>query len=273
MALELGATPMSSPELQKAMEDFGVDVEARLDQEHDAKGAHTDISCDSVSHRTGDRIEVNAGLHFKMGPWLFGDTDSVPGPAVIRPPSITAHQNDYTPSGIHDALVVELESSAAYNITGIVAEAPLRRRNLRLVNRGNYTITLKSASGSSTAAYQLYFGGSDYQLLSGTIVDLYYDVGAPIWRGPAYFSSGVGATVRVRTKSITFDGSGATTQDFSTGATVDPDQAGVVAFIDVTNGDQVALGHVCYILNATEVRVVGPTGSTINFLYTMVYSA
>jgi hypothetical protein len=104
--------------------------------------------------------------------------------SVIRVPSITANQNNYAPLGIHEALVVELEASAAYTITGIAAHPGRERRFLRLVNRSNYTLTLASNSGSSSSANRLYFGGSAYLFKTGTILDLYYDPGAPIWRGP-----------------------------------------------------------------------------------------
>lgn len=196
MPLNVGATPLTTHALGKLAEDYSVETDARIDQQHDGQGAHTDVTLDSIGSNDSDaltaggRVSLYAGVHVLAGPWDLGLTDSTPGLSVIRPTSLTADQNDYHPEGLDTCVVMELESTAARTITGLYQEpmfgdATRRRRFLWLVNRGNYTITLASASASSAAAYRLYFGGGSYPLLSGSIVQLYYDPGAAGWRGPA----------------------------------------------------------------------------------------
>jgi hypothetical protein len=272
MAFEVGATPKTTAELQKVLEDFGVDVEARIDQEHDGYGHHAHITAESLSASdtgaqvAGGRVSVYTGLHFLSGPWLFGLTDSDPGAAVIRPPTLTADQNDWQPSGIEDCLVVELESTADRTITGIYAERPLRRRFLKLVNRGNFTIRLKSASGSSQSHHQLYFGGPDYLLKTGTVVDLYYDIGSAGWRGPAG-----GGVKSIQTSAINWDGTGTGSQNFTLSVTLeDYTRAYVARFENITANNPLPTTHLPTLTSNTNIRVEGPTGSNISFRYTIL---
>lgn len=196
MPLDVGSTPLTTHSLGKLAEDYSVENDARLDQQHDGQGAHTDVTLDSIGSNdydpatAGGRVGLYAGVHILAGPWDFGLTDSEPGVAVIRPTSLTADVDDYHPEGLETACIVELESTAERTITGLYQEprfgdAVRRRRLLWLVNRGNYTIVLASASASSQSAYRLYFGGGNYPLLSGSTVYLLYDPGSGGWRGPA----------------------------------------------------------------------------------------
>jgi hypothetical protein len=184
IGFEPGGSPVQPYELQRMTEDALVEASTLLDQEHDEQGMHTDVHVDSIESRTaGTPVIVNEGLRFTLGPWLL-EEDGNPNTtyAAIRPTSLTADQNDYNPAGLSSALVVELESTAARTITGITQTRV--RRWLQLVNRGNYTITLAHDSSSSTAAYRFAFSGSeDFELRSGGLIWLYYDTGAPIWRG------------------------------------------------------------------------------------------
>jgi hypothetical protein len=189
---EPGGAPVPAYALQRLTEDAFVGTAAMLDQQHDGQGGHTNVTLESLAPRVdGDLVEIAAGLRFTLGPWVL-DADGNPNTpvAAIRVPQITANQNDYNPPGLATALVVELDSDAARTITGLVTSK--RRRILKLVNRSNYTITLSHNSGSSTAAYRFAFSGSvDYPLRSGGYLELYYEPGAPIWRGES-----MGATLR-----------------------------------------------------------------------------
>lgn len=180
-ALEVGATKMEPFAFQKSVEDFSVEVDAQIAQQHDSQGAHTAITADSIAPNTGLEALLVYGLRLMMGPLLMevdGNPNSPVG--VLRAPEITANQNDYNPDGLDTAIMLELTSDAERQITGFVTSR--RRRWLGLVNRGNETIILKHNTGS-TAAYRIAVSGNgDFILRSGGIAWLYYDPGAPNWR-------------------------------------------------------------------------------------------
>jgi hypothetical protein len=182
-ALEAGATKMEAFAFQKTVEDFSVEIDAQVAQQHDSQGAHTAITADSLAPNVGLEALLVYGLRLMMGPLLMevdGNPNSPVG--VLRVPEITASQHDYNPAGLDTAIMLELTSDDPYTITGIVTSR--RRRWLGIVNRSNDTITLAHNSGSSTTAYRIAFShGGDYELRSGGIVWLYYDPGAPNWRG------------------------------------------------------------------------------------------
>lgn len=226
------ATPRTLYELQAAVSEALATGQATLDQEHTADGRHAGVTLDSLASRVIDTppkaayrreiarvlpgvVPVEAGLMFQLGPWLF---DATTESAVIIT-SITANQARFAPQGIDTALVVEVSSDAARSIFGIAVPAPLRqiRRALRLVNTGNFDITLASNSGSATNTYErMFFGGNDYVLTSGTLVDLYYHPGSPIWRGPEYRT--LEQVNQIRTmyqQTVTFTGAGGEPQTFN----------------------------------------------------------
>ena len=277
MPFELGATPMNAPELQKAVEDAGTFLEARVDQEHDGYGRHSHVTLASIAHADGpysaadlkdldatidqDRVLVGTGLHFLSGPWMIGLSDSEPGPSVIRPSSLTANQNDWQPDGIEDCLVVEIESTAERTITGIFAEIPLRRRFLWLVNRGNYTIVLASASSSSLSRHRLYFGGGNYPLLSGSMVQLYYDPGSGGWRGPAMtgFRSVQRGTITISSTN--------TSATVTLATTLTDVGKSMVSFLGVTGpGGGVSVEELAYLsdLTTTSLKATRSTGASGN---------
>jgi hypothetical protein len=97
----------------------------------------------------------------------------------ISPAQITSSQNNYDPTGLSGASVVRLTSDAARDITGLAGGSD--GRVLVLVNVGSFNITLKDASGSSSAANQfaLY---ADKVIAPDTGVVLQYDSTSTKWR-------------------------------------------------------------------------------------------
>lgn len=95
-------------------------------------------------------------------------------PIEVAPAQITANQNDYAPTDLVIADTLAINSDAARDITGIAAAAFAGRR-LTLPNTGNFAITLKHASGSSSAANQFILpGGADLVLDANDVVELLY---------------------------------------------------------------------------------------------------
>lgn len=216
------AQPSSMTDMQRSVGDGFVSVQATLDQEHDPDGRHTDITVSSIGPRTSDPIEVSGGIRILGGPWVYEDDGSsapIGGGAVLRPTTLTASQNNYSPVGINQAVILEIEGSADYDITGIDRGEPGRRRDLRIVNRGNNVFTLVHNSSSSLAKNRIAVAGNgDYDLVSGGIVDLYYDLGSEIWRvgnGPS-----VTQVRSVQSKAVTHTTGGSNDQDFTLDVTL-----------------------------------------------------
>jgi hypothetical protein len=77
---------------------------------------------------------------------------------VIAPPQITASQNNYNPTGVATAAVMQLSSDASRNITGLAGGA--EGRLVSLINVGSKPIVLLDESTSSTAANRFTLGGN-----------------------------------------------------------------------------------------------------------------
>ncbi|WP_445486914.1 hypothetical protein [Rhodopseudomonas sp. RCAM05734] len=73
----------------------------------------------------------------------------------LAPAQITANQNDYNPTDLSIAETVLLNSDAARNITGLAGGS--FGRNIKLINRGSFEITLKNSDAGSTAANRFLF--------------------------------------------------------------------------------------------------------------------
>ena len=155
-----------------------------IEQEHDGDtGQHAAITCDSLSTRRTDRLlPIDGRLQFQRGAWLFDVIGNQTHVAGIRPQQWTGSVNDYNPSGLYEAVIVEVSTDADRNITGL-ERGNRQKRLLIFGNRGNYNVTLKHNSASST--YYNRFGcpnSADVVLNSNEYVWLFYDVGAEIWR-------------------------------------------------------------------------------------------
>lgn len=111
--------------------------------------------------------------------------------AALTPSALTVNTNDYAPTGIDGTYAVRLSATGAVDLTGIYtggsgdtpipgANAP--GRELKLINIGANTITLKH-DATSTAAYRFLCPGSvDFSLTANTVVDLWYDTTSSRWR-------------------------------------------------------------------------------------------
>jgi len=98
----------------------------------------------------------------------------------LAPAQITVDQDNYAPTGIATAASLLINSSAAKNITGLLA--PQRAAaTITITNIGNFAITLKQNSASSTAGNRFILkGGVDAALASDSGITLVYGSGA--WR-------------------------------------------------------------------------------------------
>jgi hypothetical protein len=97
----------------------------------------------------------------------------------ITPPTITANQNDYNPTGLSTASTLRLSSDASRNITGLAGGAD--GRILLLHNVGSNEIVLVSESTSSAAANRFAFSG-DVSLAPGMCAQVQYDSTSSRWR-------------------------------------------------------------------------------------------
>ncbi len=137
------------------------------DVQHDEDGAHTAITADSIE---------TTGLNALGGP------TQIPDVAVLEPPTILAGENNYNPPGLADVRVVRITTDASHAITGILTD-PRYNRDLRLINAGNFDVTIPHNSASSFALYRIACPlGTTLTVGSGAVVDLYYDIHAGNWR-------------------------------------------------------------------------------------------
>jgi len=97
----------------------------------------------------------------------------------ITPTTIGANQNDYSPTGWSTCSVARLSASAAYDITGLTNGTD--GRIAYLVNVGSFNITLKNASGSSSAANRFAIA-ADIVIVPDGGVTLIYDSTSSLWR-------------------------------------------------------------------------------------------
>jgi hypothetical protein len=134
-----------------------------------------------------------AGHGLQFGPYALPDISvyrSAPGvltlsggttyTGTIYPTQIVANTDNYNPTGLAGCHAIIVNSSAAYNLTGIVAQAD--GREYQLINNGAFTITLKH-NATSTAANRFYCPGSvDYALTVNNTALLRYDANSSRWR-------------------------------------------------------------------------------------------
>ena len=128
---------------------------------------------------------ADKGLTISAGPFLLADD------AVLRPVTIAANKDDYNPPGLSRAVVVEISSDAARNITGLVpfkfdnGSRPVRL--LCLTNIGSSTITLvHNGTASSSYARMMLPNAANLGLATNEGVWLIYDRIANNWRSLDY---------------------------------------------------------------------------------------
>ncbi len=97
----------------------------------------------------------------------------------ISPAQITADQNNYNPTSLSTSSTLRLNSDAARDITGLQGGSD--GRLLYVHNVGSFNITLKTESGSSTAANRFLFA-ADIVLTPNKGATLQYDSTSSRWR-------------------------------------------------------------------------------------------
>ncbi|NUU41371.1 hypothetical protein [Tardiphaga robiniae] len=117
--------------------------------------------------RMGDGATLGGYLHKRWG-------YSYP----LIPAQITANQNDYNPTDLSIAETILLNSDAARTITGIAGGA--FGRNIKLINRGSFEITLANSSASSTAANRFLFE-ADIVMRPNAAVEIQYSTTDSRW--------------------------------------------------------------------------------------------
>lgn len=102
---------------------------------------------------------------------------------AITPSSLGTSQNNYSPSGLSTANVIRQASSAAVNITGLVAPAINGQRlTLQNVNAvGGFNITLTANDANSTLGYRFLFP-HPIGLQPNQSLTVVYDVSSLGWR-------------------------------------------------------------------------------------------
>src|SRR4051794_21277672 len=98
---------------------------------------------------------------------------------ILSPPQITANQNDYNPAGLASASVLQLNSDASRNLTGLAGGA--EGRVVALLNIGGQPIALNDESASSSAANRFTIGAT-LTIAAKQAAMLRYDGSAARWR-------------------------------------------------------------------------------------------
>lgn len=106
--------------------------------------------------------------------------DALKGLPIISPTPLGANTNNWNPTSLSTARTIRISATAAFDLTGIVAQAASTL--ITLWNRGSFTITMKHASGSSSAANIFYCpGAADFSLTIGRACDIWYDGTSGLW--------------------------------------------------------------------------------------------
>jgi len=92
----------------------------------------------------------------------------------LTPTQITGNQNDYAPTGHASAFRFLINSSAAFNITGLAGG--VAGRVVAITNTGTFTITLKEQDAGSSAANR-FLNSGDVALAANQTLWLQYDGG------------------------------------------------------------------------------------------------
>lgn len=105
-------------------------------------------------------------------------------PNRLTPAQITADQNDYAPTGWGDTVTAaSFDLDAARAITGFVATGITDGREITLVNKSAFNLTLKHQNAGSTAANRIHVPGLiDLVLAPNDSARIMYDADLVAWR-------------------------------------------------------------------------------------------
>lgn len=141
---DIGAAAASHTHTLSAITDAGTAASKNVPTSGDATS--TQVVLGNDTRLTNNRTPAShASSHQVTG------ADAV-NPVCVSPASLSSSQNDWAP-GVAD--VVYVTSSVDLNITGVSAASVPDGHAMLLMNIGNYKITLKHQSTSSTAANRL----------------------------------------------------------------------------------------------------------------------
>ena len=152
---------------------------------HSDSGEHSAIKLDSLTTRNADstyQIAIDGSLKFLKTGLYFDEPGNNNHVAGLRPVIWAGNQNDYNPPGVNTCILLECESAADRDITGIQRNGR-QKRLLIFGNRGNNIITLKHNNAGSVYSNRFGLPGNlDVALGGNEYLWLYYDIGSEIWR-------------------------------------------------------------------------------------------
>lgn len=146
--------------------DWGLDAKIN-------SGTWTDVFRVTVSGSSPNQIAT--GTFYQ--PFGIAHQTLFTGP--LTPTSLSADQNDYSPTGLSGDTVLRLQGTAARSITGMAGGTD--GRVLIIENVGSYNLTLVSQSASSTAANRFIFP-ADIVVIPNSYIILKYDATSSRWR-------------------------------------------------------------------------------------------
>lgn len=157
---------------------------------------------------------------------------------VISPAQITADQNNYNPTGLAAASVLQINANAARNISGLASGA--EGRCLAIINVGSQPVTLLDESTSSSASNRFSFGGN-LTIAAKRAAILRYDGTAARWQAIAGGAGASGGGDLLSTNNLSDLASAATARSnlgLTAIATADVGQVpGIATNTDAAAGD------------------------------------
>ena len=103
---------------------------------------------------------------------------------ALQPPQITGHQNDYNPVGLQETILILLNSSGNFSVTGLQKPVPDGTRVIYIFNIGANNIVFKDNDAGSLAANRILLGANK-TVQNGEGLILIYDNISQRWRVPA----------------------------------------------------------------------------------------
>lgn len=238
-------------------------------------GVATALATPSSSNlRSAITDETGTGFAmFNAAPQVTGLLDvngAIKYSTQSAPAQITSNQNDYNPSSVNcsTSTTLLINSDASRDITGLAGG--VTGCEMRLINNGSFTITLKEESGSSTAANR-FSSGADIALAVNTSVPLIYDGTASRWR-LAQLAPAAGAGTGTVTSVAT--GSGLTGGTITTSGTLSLATIATGNMLANASGSTAAptATKLPYIARATATFTTDAT-STTSTVYSFVLTA
>lgn len=103
----------------------------------------------------------------------------------LAPAQITANTNDYNPTGLKHAAVLELTTDVSRNLTGLVPTTVVDTtdgRAIVLYNNGSANLVVQDQNASSAAANRFDLGGADITLSPKQSIALRYNLTSTRWQ-------------------------------------------------------------------------------------------